>query len=105
MFCSNCGSKIEKNSNFCENCGNKIKQLDVTKTSELDTNDSNVPSFIWGIVGALVPIAGLVLFITWKDTKPKDSKAAGIGALIYLIFCILLFIFSFIFSFINEFVF
>lgn len=36
----------------------------------------------WGLLGCCIPIVGLVLFLVWKDTKPKTAKAAGIGALV-----------------------
>ena len=38
--------------------------------------------FLWGLLGCCVPIAGLVLFLVWKDVKPKAAKAVGIGALV-----------------------
>ncbi len=41
--------------------------------------------FLWGLLGCCVPIAGLVLFLAWRDEKPKTAKAAGIGALISVI--------------------
>jgi hypothetical protein len=37
---------------------------------------------LWGLLGCCVPIAGLVLFLVWKDVKPKTAKAVGIGALV-----------------------
>lgn len=43
-------------------------------------NDSG--SIGWGILGFFIPIVGLVLFLVWKNTKPKCAKVAGIGALI-----------------------
>ena len=48
----------------------------------------NKPQFVdyggfgWGVLGCCIPIVGLVLFLVWKDTKPKTAKAAGIGALV-----------------------
>ena len=36
----------------------------------------------WGLLGCCIPIAGLVLYLVWKDQKPKTAKAAGIGALV-----------------------
>lgn len=36
----------------------------------------------WGILGFCVPVAGLILYVVWKDTKPKTSRLLGIGALI-----------------------
>ena len=41
--------------------------------------------FLWGLLGCCVPIAGLILFLVWKDQKPKTAKAAGIGALVSVI--------------------
>ena len=29
-----------------------------------------------------IPLVGLILFLVWRDNKPKNAKAAGIGALI-----------------------
>ena len=43
-------------------------------------NDSG--SIGWGVLGFLIPIVGLVLFLVWKNTKPKCAKMAGLGALI-----------------------
>lgn len=41
--------------------------------------------FLWGLLGCCIPIVGLVLFLVWKDQKPKTAKAAGIGALVFVI--------------------
>lgn len=98
MFCAKCGSKIEEDSKFCSNCGSTISEVDKTKNSSLETSDSTVPSFVWGIVGALVPLAGLILFVSWKDTRPDDAKIAGISALIAFI---VLFIVNFIIIFLR----
>lgn len=38
--------------------------------------------FGWGLLGCCIPIVGLVLWLVWKDTKPKTAKAVGIGALV-----------------------
>lgn len=49
----------------------------------------------WAILGFLIPIVGLILFIVWKDSKPKSSKAAGKGALINVILVILFYVIAF----------
>lgn len=48
--------------------------------------------FLWGLLGCCIPIAGLILFLVWKDTKPKTAKAAGIGALVSVVLAILYYI-------------
>ena len=46
--------------------------------------------WLWGLLGFFLPIAGLILFIIWKDSKPKAAKSAGIGALISVVLGVLL---------------
>ncbi|MCM1089924.1 MAG: hypothetical protein NC092_12250 [Butyrivibrio sp.] len=50
----------------------------------MDENNNVVDNggFLWGLLGCCIPIVGLVLFLVWKDSKPKTAKAAGIGALV-----------------------
>lgn len=48
--------------------------------------------FLWGLLGCCIPIAGLILFLVWKDTKPKTAKAAGIGALVSVVLAIVYYI-------------
>ena len=36
----------------------------------------------WGVLGFFIPLVGLILFLVWKNTKPKCAKVSGIGALI-----------------------
>ena len=52
----------------------------------------DIGGFKWGLLGFFVPVAGLVLYLVWKDFKPKTAKAAGIGALVSLIVGILIWI-------------
>jgi hypothetical protein len=39
---------------------------------------------------------GLILYLVWKDTKPKTSKAAGIGALVSVICLVIYYIVIFV---------
>ena len=72
-FCKNCGKEIADNAVVCEHCG--VPQE--TKPEVVDNG-----GFGWGLLGCCIPIVGLILFLVWKDTKPKTAKAAGIGALV-----------------------
>lgn len=36
----------------------------------------------WGVLGFFIPIVGFILWLVWKDSKPKSSMAAGIGCLV-----------------------
>ncbi|MBQ1407729.1 MAG: SHOCT domain-containing protein [Eubacterium sp.] len=44
----------------------------------------------WAVLGFLLPIVGLILFLVWSGTRPKDAKAAGLGALVgFIVGCML----------------
>lgn len=79
-FCKNCGSEIHDQAVICPTCG--VSQE--TKPTVVDNG-----GFGWGLLGCCIPIVGLILFLVWKDTKPKTAKAAGIGALVSVIFAAL----------------
>lgn len=54
----------------------------------MENNNNNVVDnggFLWGLLGCCIPVVGLILFLVWKDQKPKTAKAAGIGALVSVI--------------------
>lgn len=36
----------------------------------------------WGVLGFLFPIVGIILFIVWRNEKPKCAKVSLYGALI-----------------------
>ncbi|MDR2565033.1 MAG: peptidylprolyl isomerase [Bifidobacteriaceae bacterium] len=38
--------------------------------------------FGWAVLGFFVPIVGLVLFVVWRESKPRSAKSAGVGALL-----------------------
>ena len=48
--------------------------------------------FLWGLLGCCIPIVGLILFLVWKDQKPRTAKAAGIGALISVIVIVVFYV-------------
>ena len=82
-FCKNCGKEIEDNAVICVHCGVSRE----TKPTVVDNG-----GFGWGLLGCCIPIVGLILFLVWKDTKPKTSKAAGMGALVSVIISIVWYI-------------
>lgn len=87
MFCKNCGKEIDDKASICVHCG-------VSTNSNPAVVDNG--GFGWGLLGCCIPIVGLILFLVWKDTKPKTSKAAGIGALVATILIVLLYVFIFV---------
>ena len=76
MFCRNCGKEIDDKAYVCPHCGVLTNQA----AAKPVVNDSG--SAGWGVLGFFFPIVGLILFLIWKDERPKTAKAAGIGALV-----------------------
>ena len=61
-------------------------------------NPKDRGGFLWGPLGCCIPVVGLVLFLVWRDEKPKTAKAAGIGALVSVILTILIYVGVFVMS-------
>lgn len=89
MYCKNCGKEIDDQAVICPNCG--VPQE--TKAATPDVIDNG--GFGWGLLGCCIPVVGLILFLVWKDTKPRTSKAAGIGALVSIILIVIFYAFLF----------
>lgn len=88
MFCEKCGAQLEANSTFCASCGSAVA---TTNNNAVKEEGSPVG---WAILSFLIPLVGLILFITWKDSKPKTAKVCGIAALVGFVLNLLLSIIS-----------
>ncbi len=73
-FCKNCGQEIDDEAVVCPHCGTQQKELKV------ESEDN--AGFGWGLLSFCLPIVGLILFIIWREEKPKTAKLAGICALV-----------------------
>lgn len=79
-YCRRCGAPISDGATTCPFCG-----AYQNNTPYVEDNGG----FGWGLLGCCIPVVGLVLFLVWKDQKPRTAKAAGIGALVSVIIGIL----------------
>ena len=79
-YCRKCGAPISDGTIVCPSCGS-----DQSNTPYVEDNGG----IGWGLLGCCIPIVGLVLFLVWRDQKPRTAKAAGIGALVSVIIGIL----------------
>ncbi|WP_300278723.1 zinc-ribbon domain-containing protein [Peptacetobacter sp.] len=79
VFCINCGSKISENAEICPNCGVPQKRP--------VTDEGGIG---WNLLGCCIPLVGLILYLIWKDEKPKTAKDVGKGALINVV-CVVVF--------------
>ena len=81
MFCSNCGKEIDDKAYVCPYCGVKVERADSSSVADADSGSKAG----WGILSFLVPLAGLILFLIWKNERPKTAKICGICALVSFI--------------------
>lgn len=92
MYCTNCGKRKEANEKFCSGCGKSFCQ----EQGQI-VNDTG--SFGWAVLGFLSPIVGIVLYLCWKNNKPKSGKKALHGAAVSIIISLILNFLLAIFSF------
>lgn len=75
-YCRHCGTQINSATGICPQCGT--------------TQKSDDGSVGWTVLGCCVPLVGLILWLVWREEKPNNAKAAGMGALIYVGFYVLM---------------
>ena len=82
-YCKNCGQSIDDKAVICPHCG-------VAQENKPAVVDNG--GFLWGLLGCCIPIVGLILYLVWKNERPRTAKAAGIGALVSVCIGILYYI-------------
>ncbi len=100
-YCKKCGAEISEGTLFCPRCGEPVnEQAPVqdfrTYSAPEQPAAPDSGSFGWGVLGFCIPLVGLILFLVWKDNKPKTAKMAGKGALISVIISVIFYIISFV---------
>lgn len=73
MYCKNCGKEIDDKAVVCPACGVQVQNL---------TSNNDSGSMGYSALGCCFPIVGLILYLVWKDSKPKNAAMAGKGALL-----------------------
>jgi hypothetical protein len=98
--CSNCGGIINAGEKFCAKCGTPITAQQRTvvpapvsqytppptgaynSAAPGQTKANDESSFGYAFLGFLVPIAGIILFLVWKEVYPLRAKSCRKGAII-----------------------
>ena len=80
MFCKKCGKEILNEAVVCVHCGCSTQE---SKTAAA-VNDA--PSAGMAVLGFFIPLAGLIVWLINRETKPLMAKSAGKGALIGFVF-------------------
>ena len=84
-YCSTCGKELMDEAVVCPGCGCSQKG-----GNGVSAQDSS--SFGWALLGFCIPIAGLILYLVWKDNTPLKAKSAGKGALVSVIISVVFYI-------------
>lgn len=82
-YCQNCGTELNDLQTRCPDCGEFYVNRRENAARSYAVNDEG--GFLWGLLGFCVPVAGLVLYLVWKDERPNNARAAGIGALVNVV--------------------
>lgn len=93
-YCTKCGKELLDEAVICPGCGCSCE-------TQVAPAEEDKKSFGWALLGFLVPVAGLVLYLVWKDKTPLKAKSAGKGALISVIVSV---IFTIAFSALSTFI-
>ena len=75
MFCTECGKDINDKAAVCIHCG-------VATPNSSPAIDNNGADMGMKILSLFIPIVGLILYLSWKDTKPIAAKEVGKFAII-----------------------
>ena len=75
MYCSSCGKEINDEAVVCVHCGCDLKKKKVFITVDSD----NVG---WIALGFFIPLAGLIVYLNYKDTDKIQAESAGKGAIV-----------------------
>lgn len=75
----------------------KENEFDILEEEKITKKNDDRGGFAWGCLGFCIPIVGLILWLVWRDEKPKTAKAVGIGALVSAIIGAIFVIIYFIF--------
>jgi hypothetical protein len=76
-YCQKCGKEIADEAIICLNCGCSTQGEQTINTAKNDA-----PSTGMAVLGFFIPLAGLIVYLINKDSKPLMAKFAGKGALI-----------------------
>lgn len=58
-------------------------------------NPEDTGSFGWAVLGFFIPIAGLILWLVWRNTKPKTATQCRNGFIAGVVLTIAFYIFGF----------
>ena len=99
MYCRNCGAPLADNAVVCARCGATVTPpAPPPGTQQPYPQQEDRPSAGFHVLAFFFPIVGLILYLVWKDQKPRCAHAIGKWALIGFIANTILIIIGIVFS-------
>lgn len=107
MFCRNCGNQLTDNDKFCGKCGTPAFVPNAVQTTPMVNNtargvDTNTEKILYGAVGFISPLIGLVISLASKKDKPEAAKIGIIVSVISFTLRLIYFVFWFMFGFLQA---
>jgi len=84
MYCTQCGKPVDTIDTICKSCG-----VPTGNKAHVTIRDDDTDSLM-GAICFLVPLVGLILYLMWRDSKPRSSYFCGKWALVGFITGILI---------------
>ncbi|MDO9629673.1 MAG: zinc ribbon domain-containing protein [Acholeplasmataceae bacterium] len=86
-YCPNCGSQVRDDQDVCLSCGKSLKM-----SAQNKVYDEQGSTAAYAVLGFFVPIVGLILYLIWKEERPRAARSAGKGALISVVLGVSLYV-------------
>ncbi len=86
-ICHGCNKHIDDSAIFCPNCGARQDGTVFGNGTFSGGEFYQAPyreerTFLYSVLGFFIPIVGFILWIIWRESRPKASSAALKGAII-----------------------
>jgi uncharacterized membrane protein YvbJ len=94
-YCSNCGTELSRGVAYCQDCGTATANQGSTVNSNSLSSQTDAPDPGLAVLGFFIPLAGLILYLVYLDTKPLKAKSAGKGALYSVIAVVSFYVLAF----------
>lgn len=103
-YCPSCGERLNADYILCPHCGEDLRELTEKAEGERPeetVSPQNHPDFkppertfmLWGLLGFLVPLVGVILYLVWREEQPRIANAVGAGALASIVITLLFIMF------------
>ena len=86
-YCPNCGTQVRDDQDVCLSCGKSLKTSSFKKNVQEEGSTTG-----YAVLGFFVPIVGLILYLIWKEERPRAASSAGKGALFSVIIGVVFYI-------------